>query len=159
LKTQNTIASARSAPQEPRPPVGPPPTSKVSGPIPRPASASRSSVPRVLPKINTEEEKPWLQDQKDFRVPGYAGFVPHSAAKSGKSFTTLTRRALEEFKDPSSEARHEREAAAESFKARLSNISVDIYNGSQTVCVFLALVFQFNCFFQLSWSFAFTGAH
>ena len=69
--------------------------------------------------------------------PGYAGFIPHSAAKSGKSFTTLTRRALEEFKDPSTEARHEREAAAESFKARLANISVDIYNGSQTVSLLI----------------------
>lgn len=53
--------------------------------------------------------------------------------KNGKSFTTLTRRALEEFHDPSSVARHEREAAAESFKARLANVSVEIYHGAQTV--------------------------
>ena len=59
--------------------------------------------------------------------------MPHSALKNGKSFTTLTRRALEEFKNPSSEARHELEAAAESFKARLANISVDIYHGAQSV--------------------------
>lgn len=64
---------------------------------------------------------------------GYSGFVPHSALKNGKSFTVLTRRALEEFKDPSSEARHELEAAAESFKARLANVSVEIYHGAQSV--------------------------
>jgi hypothetical protein len=52
---------------------------------------------------------------------------------NGKSYTTVTRRALEEFQDPQSSARHEKTQAAESLKLRVANISVELYSGAQSV--------------------------
>jgi hypothetical protein len=58
---------------------------------------------------------------------------------NGKSYTTVTRRALEEFQDPKSSARHEKTQAAESLKLRVANISAELYSGAQSVWAFAHL--------------------
>lgn len=78
LQQQNTLGSARSARTAPIAPTVTPLAVKSHVAVPRPQSAkptpsssSASAAARTSSwNFEKEQEKPWLQDQKDFRVPG-----------------------------------------------------------------------------------------
>jgi small-conductance mechanosensitive channel len=64
---------------------------------------------------------------------------------SGKAFTTMARRAIEEFHNPASEAEHERQIQVESLKYREAKFSEQLYQFNQTV-----LDIQFSSLFVVT---------
>jgi hypothetical protein len=106
-------------------------TARVAAPIPQPPVVAAQTA-REYSTVWQAENKPWQAKGDNVPTSGYQGCVPGSALMNGKSRATLTRRALENFRDPSMVAANDSLWKKESMKERDSNVTVQLYRRAQT---------------------------